>query len=42
VTDPGIVRALLTVTQREDYWAVHCGTCAAIWQTPFYAAESAG
>lgn len=42
VTDPGIVRALLTVRERENYWAVHCGTCAAVWQTPFYASESGG
>ena len=40
MTDPGIVKALLTVRERENYWSVHCGTCAAGWQTPFYAAES--
>jgi hypothetical protein len=39
VTDPGIVKALLTVRERENYWAVHCGTCTAVWQTPFYADE---
>jgi hypothetical protein len=41
VTDPAIVKALLTVVEREIYWAVTCGTCQHIWQTAFYAAESA-
>ena len=42
LTEPSIVRALLTVTEREDYWYVVCGTCAIGWQTPFYAADSVG
>jgi hypothetical protein len=40
--EAGIVKALLTVTERENYWAVACGTCAALWQTPIYAAENVG
>jgi hypothetical protein len=41
VTDPGIVKALLTVLQREDYWYVQCSSCEGGWQVPFYA-ESTG
>jgi hypothetical protein len=42
VTDLGLVKALLTVRERENYWYVQCGTCETGWQTPFYAAESVG
>ena len=42
VTDPAIVRALLTVVERETYWAVTCGTCQHVWQVAFYTAESLG
>ena len=37
VTDPHIVKALLTVRERENYWYVLCGSCETGWQTPFYA-----
>lgn len=39
VTDPSIVKALLSVRERENYWYVQCGTCETGWQVPFYAAE---
>ena len=42
VTDSAIIRAILRVRDREDYWAVECGTCETIWLTPFYAAEGVG
>ena len=42
LTDPHIVKALLTVTARENYWYVLCGTCQCGWQVPFYAAEASG
>ena len=41
VTDPAIIRAILTVTDRENYWAVTCGTCQHIWQVFHSAAETA-
>ena len=40
VIDPAIVRAILTVTDRENYWAVTCGTCDTIWQVAYFAAGS--
>jgi hypothetical protein len=41
-TDPTIVKAILTVLERETYWWVQCGACNCGWQTPFYAAEGVG
>jgi hypothetical protein len=41
-TDPVIVKAILTVLEREDYRYVECRTCRCGWQTPFYAKESVG
>jgi hypothetical protein len=38
-TDPLIIRALLTVLERETYWAVTCGTCQHVWQVAFHAAD---
>jgi hypothetical protein len=38
LTEPSIVKAILTVLQRENYWYVQCGTCMCGWQTAFYAA----
>jgi hypothetical protein len=40
-TDPKILRAILTVTERESYWFVQCRTCEYGWQVPCYVAESA-
>jgi hypothetical protein len=40
--EPGIVKALLTVQERDDYWYVQCGTCETGWQVPFYASPSDG
>jgi hypothetical protein len=42
VTEPSIVKALLTVLEREDYWYVQCGSCETGWQVPHYAAQSVG
>ena len=42
VTDPVFIKAILTVTERENYWYVQCRTCDGGWQTPFYAEESVG
>jgi hypothetical protein len=42
VTDPPVLRALLKVTEKEDYWWVQCGNCDFGWQTPFYAQVSVG
>jgi hypothetical protein len=39
-TDPKILRAILTVTERESYWFVQCRTCECGWQTPFYEPEA--
>ena len=41
-TDPTIVKAILRVHDREDYWAVECSACNYLWQVPYYAAESVG
>ena len=38
-TDPTIIKAILTVHEREDYRAVTCASCAGGWQVPYYAAE---
>jgi hypothetical protein len=38
VTDPTIVKAILRVHDREDYW-VECSTCEYGWQVAYYAAE---
>lgn len=42
VTEPSIVKAILTVRDRENYWYVQSGTCETGWQVAFYAEESAG
>jgi hypothetical protein len=42
VTDPVIVKAILTVHDRDGYWYVQCSTCECGWQVPFYAAEGVG
>jgi hypothetical protein len=39
VTDVVIIKAILTVHEREDYWYVQCSTCEGGWQVPYYAAE---
>jgi hypothetical protein len=39
-TDPAMIRAVLRVTEKEDYWWVECNACQCGWQVPFYAAES--
>ena len=41
VTDPTIVKAILRVLDREDYWYVQCGTCDIGWQVAYFAAASA-
>jgi hypothetical protein len=41
-TDPTIVKAILRVHDREDYWWVECSTCEYGWQVAYYAAESVG
>ena len=42
VTDPTIIKAILTVRERENYWYVQCSTCDGGWQVPFYAPEIIG
>ena len=42
VTDPTIVKAILRVHDRENYWWVECGACDYGWQVPYYAAENVG
>ena len=39
MTDPTIVKAILTVHERENYWYVQCRTCDCGWQVPYFAAE---
>lgn len=41
-TDPVIVKAILTILERETYWWVECSTCEYGWQVAHYAAESRG
>jgi hypothetical protein len=41
-TDSTIVKAILRVHDREDYWWVECSACEYGWQVPYYAAESGG
>jgi hypothetical protein len=41
-TDQHILKAILRVDEREDYWRVECLTCKHIWQVPYYAEESVG
>jgi hypothetical protein len=41
-TDPTIVKAILSVQDRENYWYVQCSTCDCGWQVPYYAAEGVG
>jgi len=41
-TDPAVIRAILKVHNREDYWFVQCGACEGCWQVPYYAAENVG
>ena len=41
-TDPVIVKAILTVQERETYWYVHCRTCETGWQTSYYGAVGVG
>jgi hypothetical protein len=41
VTDRTIVKAILRVHDRGDYWWVQCGTCNHGWQVPYHAAENA-
>ena len=37
-TDPTIIRAILTVTERCGSWWVQCGMCDPAWQVPYFAA----
>jgi hypothetical protein len=39
-TDPAFLRAVLKLTDRDDYWRVDCNACDGVWQVPHYAAES--
>jgi hypothetical protein len=41
VSDPTIIRAILRVTESDDYWRVDCNICDCVWQVPNYAAEIA-
>ena len=34
MTDVVIIKAILTVHEREDYWYVQCSTCEGGWQVP--------
>jgi hypothetical protein len=40
VTDVVIIKAILTVHERENYWYVQCTTCDGGWQVPYYVAEA--
>jgi hypothetical protein len=42
VTDPGVLRVLLKVTDKGDYAWVECGSCEAGWQVPYFGSESVG
>lgn len=42
VTEPSVLRALLKIMEREDYWWVQCGSCDFGWQVPFFVEESVG
>jgi hypothetical protein len=39
VTDVVIIKAILTVHERENYWYVQCSPCDGGWQVPYYVAE---
>lgn len=41
-TDPTIVKAILRVHDRENYWWTECAACECGWQVPYYAPESVG
>ena len=38
--NPTIVKAILRVLDREDYWWVECSTFEGGWQVPHYTAQS--
>jgi hypothetical protein len=42
VTDPDVIKVLLRITEKVDYWWVECAGCESGWQVPFYAQERVG
>jgi hypothetical protein len=38
VSDPGVLKILLRITEKDGYWWTECAGCQSGWQVPFYPA----